>query len=1156
MNKFCHLSLHSEYSINDGLVSMDDLAQKTSELGYESVAITDNSNLFGFVNFYQTMRENGIKPICGSEMTLEGENTKGQLTLLARNLEGYRNLMKLISFANTNGKRKKECLISLEILKDNKDGLIMFSGGLESQIAHSVLADKFDLAEKQARFFKDIFQENFFLEITRVGFDNEKKCNDSLIEISKSSDIPLIASNRVRFLNQNEFESHETRVSIQSGYVLSDPRRKRDYKEDQYLKSFEEMQELFEDIPEAIDNAFEVSKMCNLEIKTGIYVLPDFETPDELKESEYLRKLSEKGILEKTKFNYLEELPSEYLERFNYELDTILKMGYEGYFLIVADFVNWAKNNDVPVGPGRGSGAGSLIAYALGITGLDPMKYDLLFERFLNPDRISNPDFDIDFCRDGREKVIDYVTNKYGKHAVAQICTFGTMAARAVVRDVARAQGKSYSLGDKIAKLIPFSPEMTLERAINESKDLKQILKIDEDASEIFEMALKLEGTTRSVGKHAAGVVIAPSAINDYSPLYLDADTYDENISQSYATQYSMEDIEAVGLQKFDFLGLKTLTVINNALLQINDFRDSINLEPINLDELDLEDKGVFELLQKGITTAVFQMESRGMREYLIKLKPNTFEDIIAMIALYRPGPLEMKMVDTYIDRKNGDENIDYSKDNEVEKILKSTYGVIVYQEQVMQLAQEFSGFTLGQADILRKAMGKKIPEVMESQKESFIEGAQNKNKVKRVAEDLWDQIETFAGYGFNKSHSAAYALISYQTAWLKSHYPSQFMASALSSELDDTDKIKILIDDSHSLGLKINPPDINKSSKNFLSLNEENILFGLGAIKGVGDSAIENIVEERSNGDFKSLKDFCFRVDLSKVDKRCLEPLIKSGAMDIFSNDRFKLLDQMEDILKLARQELENLENGQTDMFGVQEFSPEGKKEVDEANHSNETSKLEFESLGYHLQHHPVDENFWELEQISPVKIKDLVLGKNFQRCCGVIISHNRIQTRRGVIVFATLDDNSDRIELTINQEVLDQSNLSFNGHEIIIADGEVIEENIEKIKQFGLAKKMRVTQLYTLEQARIKFARKLSINVSENQPQKIEKLIENLQNFSLEETSDGCPVELNYHTKDGKVGMDLRENFNISLTNDNFDTLKRTCGIKNIDLHYFLRN
>ena len=1156
MNKFCHLSLHTEYSINDGLINMSDLAQKTKELGFQSVAITDNSNLFGFINFYETMRKNGIKPICGSEIILEGENSKGQLTLLASNLDGYKNLMKLISYANTQGKRNKECLINLDILDKHKDGLIVFTGGLNSQIANSILADKFDIAEKQARYFQNIFKDNFFLELTRVGFDDEEKCNKSLIEISKSSDIPLIASNKVRFLNQDEFEPHETRVSIQSGYVLSDPRRKRDYQPDQYLKSYEEMQLIFKDIPEALDNAYEVSKKCNLEIKTGIYVLPDFDTPEELSESDYLRKLAEEGILKKTKSKILDDLPESYLNRFNYELETILKMGYEGYFLIVADFVNWAKKNDVPVGPGRGSGAGSLIAYALGITGLDPMKYDLLFERFLNPDRISNPDFDIDFCRDGREKVIDYVTNKYGKHAVAQICTFGTMAARAVVRDVARAQGKSYSLGDKIAKLIPFSPEMTLERAIKENKDLKQILKIDEDASEIFDMALKLEGTTRSVGKHAAGVVIAPSEINDFSPLYLDADSHNEGGPQNYATQYSMEDIEAVGLQKFDFLGLKTLTVINNALTQINAFRKSINLDEINLDELELDDKGVFELLQNGITTAVFQMESRGMREYLIKLKPNSFEDIIAMIALYRPGPLEMKMVDTYINRKNGNETIDYSKDNDVEKILNGTFGVIVYQEQVMQLAQEFSGFTLGQADILRKAMGKKIPEVMESQKESFIEGAQKNKKVKRVAEDLWDQIETFAGYGFNKSHSAAYALISYQTAWLKSHYPSQFMASALSSELDDTDKIKILIDDSLSLGLKIVPPDINKSFKNFISLNEENILFGLGAIKGVGDSAIENIAQERKNGDFKNLKDFCFRVDLSKVDKRCLEPLIKSGAMDCFSKERFKLLDQMEDILKLARQESENLENGQTDMFGVQEFSLEENIKSDDISYSTEISRLEFESLGYYLQYHPVEENFWEIEQISPIRIKNLSFNKSHQRSCGVIISHNRIQTRRGAIVFATLDDNSDRIELIINQEVLDDSNISFNGNEIVIADGEVIEEDQDKIKQFGLSKKMRVTQLHSLEQARIKFARKLSINISENQPDKIERLIKNLKNFSKESISKGCPVELNYHTKDGKVEMDLKENFNISLTNDNFELLKKTCGTKNINLQYFLRH
>ena len=1155
MNKFCHLSLHSEFSINDGLINMEALANKSSELGFDSVALTDSSNLFGFVNFYESMRKKGLKPICGSVMILEGENSRGNLTFLVKNYLGYKNLMRLISHANTKGKKNKECLINTKILKDNYEGLIMFSGGLGSQISDSILSDKFELAEKQAKFFKEIFKEDFFFEITRLGFEGENRCNSALLDLSKSLEIPVIASNRVRFLNENDYESHETRVSIQSGYVLSDPRRKRDYKEAQYFKSSEEMLHDFADIPEAIENAYEVSKKCNLEIKTGVYVLPDFETPNNLKESDYLRKLAVEGILEKMKLKNFDQLPSVYLQRFNYELETILEMGYEGYFLIVADFVNWARNNQVPVGPGRGSGAGSLIAYSLGITGLDPMKYDLLFERFLNPDRISNPDFDIDFCRDGREKVIDYVTNKYGNQAVAQICTFGTMAARAVVRDVARAQGKSYSLGDKIAKLIPFSPEMTLEKALKENKELKQILKLDEDASEIFDMALKLEGTARSVGKHAAGVVIAPSKINDYSPLYLDADTYDESVPQSYATQYSMEDIEAVGLQKFDFLGLKTLTVINKALIEINKYRESIKLEPINLDELNLDDKGVFELLQKGITTAVFQMESRGMREYLIKLKPNTFEDIIAMIALYRPGPLEMKMVDTYINRKNGIEKIDYSKDHNIEKILKSTYGVIVYQEQVMQLAQEFSEFTLGQADILRKAMGKKIPEVMESQRQAFIDGAKKNQKISRVAEDLWDQIETFAGYGFNKSHSAAYALISYQTAWLKSHYPSQFMASALSSELDDTDKIKVLIDDASSLGLKIEPPNINKSFRDFISLNEETILFGLGSIKGVGENAIENIIEQRKKGDFESLKDFCFRVDLSKVDKRCIEPLIKSGSMDVFNIDRFQLLDQMEDILKLARQEIENKENGQSDMFGVQEFSVESKSSLKESFPSSGLSTLEFESLGYHLQHHPVEENYWELKKISPIKIKDLLLSNNNQRCSGVIISHNRIQTRRGTIVFATLDDNSGRIELIINQEVLEASNLSFNGQEIIIADGEVIEEDGKKNKEFGLSKKMRVTQLNTLEELRIKFARKLSINISENQTKKIEQLIEQLQDFSKEESPNGCPIEINYHTKDGKVGMELKENFNISLTNDNFESLKKACGMKNIDLHYYSR-
>ena len=579
------------------------------------------------------------------------------------------------------------------------------------------MAGKQDIALKQIEYLRNIYKDNFFLQLTRNGKNQEELCNQTLIEFSKNLGIPVVATNQVRFLAKEDFEAHETRVCIQSGHVLGDKRRQRFFQDSQYFKSTEEMNDLFGDVPEALSNAYEISKKCNLEVKTGIYVLPDFRTPNQSSEADYLKNLIQEGITRKLEVQKFSEIPATYKERLDYELKVILKMGYEGYFLIVADFVNWAKHNSVPVGPGRGSGAGSLIAYAIGITGIDPIKYDLLFERFLNPDRISNPDFDIDFCRDGREKVIEYVTEKYGKKAVAQICTFGTMAARAVVRDVARAQGKSYGLADRLAKMIPFSPEMTLEKALKDNSDLRRILKVDEDAAEIFEMAKKLEGIIRNVGKHAAGVVMAPSEINDYSPLYLDETT------DTLATQFDMKDIESVGLQKFDFLGLKTLTVINKALVEINKSRSKINLEPIDIDEIDLEDKGTFDLLQRGLSTAVFQLESRGIKEYIVKLKPNNFEDIIALVALYRPGPLEMKMVDTYINRKKGIEKTKYG-DEHVEKILKNTYGVIVYQEQVMQLAQEFSGFSLGQADLLRRAMGKKIPEEMEKQRPVFIDGA------------------------------------------------------------------------------------------------------------------------------------------------------------------------------------------------------------------------------------------------------------------------------------------------------------------------------------------------------------------------------------------------------------------------------------------------
>ena len=655
MNKYTHLNLHSEYSIQDGLIRINDLANKASKLNFESLAITDLSNLFGFIKFYKELRKKGIKPICGSDFILSGENTNsGNLQLLVKNYNGYKNLIRLISKSHTIGKVNGHPHLSVQDLTKFSEDLILITGSIESQIGQSILAGKQDIALKQIEYLRNIYKDNFFLQLTRNGKNQEELCNQTLIEFSKKLGIPVVATNQVRFLAKEDFEAHETRVCIQSGHVLGDKRRQRFFQDSQYFKSTEEMNDLFGDVPEALSNAYEISKKCNLEVKTGIYVLPDFKTPNQSSEADYLKNLIQEGITKKLEVQKFSEIPATYKERLDYELAVILKMGYEGYFLIVADFVNWAKHNSVPVGPGRGSGAGSLIAYAIGITGINPIKYDLLFERFLNPDRISNPDFDIDFCRDGREKVIEYVTEKYGKKAVAQICTFGTMAARAVVRDVARAQGKSYGLADRLAKMIPFSPEMTLEKALKDNSDLRRILKVDEDAAEIFEMAKKLEGIIRNVGKHAAGVVMAPSEINDYSPLYLDETT------DTLATQFDMKDIESVGLQKFDFLGLKTLTVINKALVEINKSRSKINLEPIDIDEIDLEDKGTFDLLQRGLSTAVFQLESRGIKEYIVKLKPNNFEDIIALVALYRPGPLEMKMVDTYINRKKGIEKTKY----------------------------------------------------------------------------------------------------------------------------------------------------------------------------------------------------------------------------------------------------------------------------------------------------------------------------------------------------------------------------------------------------------------------------------------------------------------------------------------------------------------
>jgi len=883
LQNFVHLHLHSEYSLSDGIIRIEELVERSCEYNFPAVALTDLTNLFGLIKFYRMAREKGIKPIVGCELRLVKEegNIGAPFVLLVKNKRGYTNLTKLVSKAYIEGQDTGDPLVKIDWLSDYSEGLIALSGGQKGHIGQALLLNNNNLAKKRINYFRDIYGEDFFLEIQRVGREDEEHYNISAIDLAQEIGIPIVATNDVRFLtpidpddeSPSDFEAHEARVCIQKGEILSDSSRAKEYVESQYLSSAEEMRAKFSDIPEALENTLLISKKCNLELELGEFYLPDFEVPGETTTKDYLKKKAKEGLKRR-----LEEINSSinsydidkkiYTKRLDYELDMICKLGFEGYFLIVADFVNWAQENDIPVGPGRGSGAGSITAYALGITAIDPIKYDLLFERFLNPDRVSNPDFDIDFCMEGRDKVLEYVTQKYGKDSVAQISTRGTMAARAVLRDVVRVLGKPYGFGDRLAKAIPDVLGISLEEAYKD-KQFKELIDSSEESKEVFDMSLKLEGLSRSVGTHAAGVVIAPTALTDFTPLVVDQE------KGTVATQFDMGDVESAGLVKFDFLGLKTLTVINRTLNRINENRSGKSLD---INDLPLNDEKTFKLLQRGETTGVFQLESRGMKEYLKKLKPNNFEDIVSMNALYRPGALGtnmpgapgMNMVDLYIERKHKREEIPPGHES-VKKVLSTTYGVIVYQEQVMQIAQELSGFTLGQADILRRAMGKKKKDEMEKMKKDFVDGAVNKKVNKRYVENLFEQIEQFAGYGFNRCHSVPYALIAYQTAWLKANHPSEFMASLLSSELDSTDRIQMFVDDCRSIGLEVLKPDINASFYEFNDLDEKTVLYGLGAIKGIGESLVNTIIEARKKGPFEDFYDFCRRIGSNRLNKRIL---------------------------------------------------------------------------------------------------------------------------------------------------------------------------------------------------------------------------------------------------------------------------------------------
>jgi DNA polymerase-3 subunit alpha len=1032
--EFVHLRLHSEYSLVDGLVRLKPLAQKVAELKMPAVALTDFNNFFGLVKFYKACQSNGIKPILGSEVIIQDdvEETGGsQLVLLICNDIGYKNLTELISRAYQEGQKQSTPTVKLEWLEGHSDGLIALSGGRLGEIGIALISGRKSDAENSLARLMRLFPQRFYLELQRTGRQDEEDYLHSVIDLSANFDCPVVATNDVRFLIRDEFEAHEARVCIHEGRTLDDPRRERRFSEDQYLRSAEEMFELFSDIPEALENTIEIAKRCNLNLKLGSHFLPDYPIPEGLTIEEFFKRESYDGLnlrLENlfdssaTDFEAKRKL---YYERLQFEIDIIVEMEFAGYFLIVMDFIRWAKVNDIPVGPGRGSGAGSLVAYAMKITDLDPIQYDLLFERFLNPERVSMPDFDVDFCMEGRDRVIEYVAEQYGRDAVSQIVTFGTMAAKAVVRDVARVQGKSYGLADKLSKLIPFEVGMTLEKAVEQEDDLNDFLKSDDEAAEIWDMAMQLEGISRNCGKHAGGVVISPSRITDFSPIYCDESGH------GVVTQFDKNDVEDAGLVKFDFLGLRTLTIIDWAIKMINATREKNGEDSLILERIPLDDADTFALMQRAETTAVFQLESRGMKELIKKMGPDRFEDIVALVALFRPGPLQSGMVDDFINRKKGRAEVSYPHPQYQHECLKAslepTYGIILYQEQVMQIAQVMGGYTLGGADILRRAMGKKNASEMAKQRDLFVEGAIGKGFAKDLASNIFDLMEKFAGYGFNKSHSAAYALLAYQTGWLKTHYPAEFMAATISSDMDKTDKVVTFIDECRSMNLELLPPDVNHGMFQFSVDDKGSVLYGLGAIKGLGEGPIEAIITARECGEFKNIFDFCTRVDGRKVNKRALEAMIRGGAMDQIGPEgdisyrRAVMLACMDEAVKLAEQHIRNQVSGMGDLFGdsIVDSAPEiSYLAFDDVKSLSVKDRLngEKDTLGLYLTGHPIDEYESELKKMFPHRIANLRSGKDSLTISGMIVAMRILKNKRGDnFAFLTLDDKSGRIEISV---------------------------------------------------------------------------------------------------------------------------------------------
>lgn len=1202
-HSFVHLRLHSEFSLSDGLIRIKELLNTAKEESLPALAITDLSNLYGLVKFYTAAQAAGVKPIVGCDLVLAENSAQdknltfptGRITLLAMNNQGYKNLLKLITRAWLEGQQLGKPYLHYAWLEEASAtaGLLVLGGAKDGALGQLLLAKQQLAAENLATSLAGLFPQAFYLEVQRTGRQGDEEHLHLSVDLSQKLGLPLVATNDVRFLNSSDFAAHELRVCISQGQLLDDPKREKIYSPEQYLKTPAQMQELFSDLPSALANSVEIAKRCNLDVELGKNYLPQLPLPDGETEEEHFKRLCNEGLVKR--LAHLEQINAKaftaeerqaYQDRLDFELDTIIGMGFASYFLIVAEFISWAKQEDIPVGPGRGSGAGSLVAYVLEITDLDPLHYALFFERFLNPERVSMPDFDIDFCMEGRDRVIDHVTQLYGRPAVSQIVTFGTMAAKAVVRDVARAYGFPYAVGDRLAKAIPFEPGMTLTKAMGEVAELgylEQIYQrrreaeetdsagdlpqdVNPEEYEVWRMARQLEGLARNTGKHAGGVVIAPKKLTDFAPVMADED------GQGQVVQFDKDDIEAAGLVKFDFLGLRTLTLIDKALKSINRLRAESGAEPISSSEIDLTCKKTFQLMQSGKTLAVFQLESSGMRDLVKRLQPSHIEDIIALVALFRPGPLQSGMADDFIERKHGRQAVAYPhkdyQDERLKEALDPTYGVVLYQEQVMQIAQILAGYSLGAADLLRRAMGKKDPVEMAQQRQIFVHGDGDKipgcitnGLDEHKAGQIFDLVEKFAGYGFNKSHSAAYGLLSFHTAWLKTHYPAAFMAAVMSTEMDDIEKLVGLIKETQRIGIQIKSPSVNQGAWEFIPANSTEIIYGLGAIKSVGTAPVAAIIQARQDGLFTDLFDFCQRVDLSRVSSRCLDALIRSGALDELTpakdfNSRHLLAAALEDAVKTADQAKRNANLGMNDLFADITPVTTNLEEIYAPYRAalswpaKQRLAGEKEILGYYISGHPLDEHQDEIQRFINKPLGQVCKERDRRkslRVAGLIANLRTTSNKRGeAFSILTLEDATGQLDATVFADEYALYRDILKPDALVLLEGEIRHDT------FNDTASMRVKSVTPLEQMRNQLAKALRLNLTPEtcEPNSLHRLHQALQEHINPDV--GRPLKFVFTHQLGRAELEAGNAWQINLTDELLTQLTQLLGVQNASIEY----